>query len=312
MRRGYSYGRPAVETSYEKQVLALSRACAEFGLAAEEVLAMPPARYNSCHGNSYAVWNKAQLSEARAQKRQQEERRQEEAHGGAAGLAAHRAKLAAAEAHHAAASKVRTLRESIAELQPGRTLPACLPSFCASKAAAKRAYFLTDKDLKSVNYQDGEMLLKAAQKKHGALGFNQKRQAAADDEVAPRRLSLEAELCALESKYPDLKISARKAAEVDAARLEAEAREAEVKAAAAAATAKVLRTKANAARGKAQRLASEEGGGGSGASSSSAPVAATASGKRKAPELGAASDGESPAVPSKLAPIFMMQKQTAA
>ena len=49
---GYGYGHgPAVVTSYEKQVLALSRACSEFGLTVSEVEAIPPARFNSCHGN---------------------------------------------------------------------------------------------------------------------------------------------------------------------------------------------------------------------------------------------------------------------
>ena len=45
----------------------IARACSEYGLTQQEVEAIPPARYNSCHGNSYAVWNRAQLAEARKQ-----------------------------------------------------------------------------------------------------------------------------------------------------------------------------------------------------------------------------------------------------
>ena len=99
--RSYGYGGrfgggPAVETSWEKQVLALSRACSEFGLTVEEVEAIPPARYNTCHGNSYAVWNKQQLSDARAAKA---------AAGREVGVGAHRgAELAPpAQTHRAAA-----------------------------------------------------------------------------------------------------------------------------------------------------------------------------------------------------------------
>ena len=138
------------EISYEKQVLGLDRACSEFGLSADEVQAMPPCRYNSYYGNSVPVWNKQQLSDARAQKQAAAERALEQKHGGKDGLAAHRASVAAAANKKRAGERAEALRSTIAGLMPGRNPPRGLPDFVSTKKDAKALFFLTDADLKKL------------------------------------------------------------------------------------------------------------------------------------------------------------------
>lgn len=317
-RRGFGAygGRPAVETSWEKQVLALSRACSEFGLTVAEVEAITPARYNACHGNSYAVWNKQQLSDARTAKQAAAERALEEAHGGKEGLAAHRAAQAAVEEKKRAGKRAEICRTQIAELMPGRSAPQALPDFVSTKKDAKALFFLTDADLKKVsNTTSGAELSAAAKKKHGALAFEQKRQAEADQRAANQRAPIERSLREIEERYPEFKVSARVLAERDAAKLEAEATAAEATAAEAARQAAAKRQKADAARTKAVRLAISESGDAGAASSSAsssgapmaastpAPAASAAAGKRKADVLDDATPGEAP-VSVPLAPIF--------
>lgn len=67
-RRGFGKSRPAVTTSFEKQVMAKDRAMATYGLTYEELVRVP-CTYRSCHGNSYAVWNNGELTKARTEKR---------------------------------------------------------------------------------------------------------------------------------------------------------------------------------------------------------------------------------------------------
>ena len=262
------------------------------------------------------MWNKEQLSEARAAKRAAEETRLQEVHGGSAGLADHRASVAAAAASVAAGKRIAQLREAIRALRPGALPPAELPTYCASKAAAKTAYHLTEKELKELplntqnyapNYSCGTLLLAAARRKHGGPGFEQWRQSVADAQAKVQRAGPMEELAAnLEAQYPAFKISARKAAEDDAAKLEAKASEAEAKAKAAEAAAKSLRAKAKTAREKAVRIGAAE----AGPTSSADPASSgTAAEKRKGivVEVGvaAAASSGSPAAPVKLAPLFM-------
>ena len=261
------------------------------------------------------MWNKEQLSEARAAKRAAEETRLQEVHGGSAGLADHRASVAAAAASVAAGKRIAQLREAIRALRPGALPPAELPTYCASKAAAKTAYHLTEKELKELplntqnyapNYSCGTLLLAAARRKHGGPGFEQWRQSVADAQAKVQRAGPMEELANLEAQYPAFKIYARKAAEDDAAKLEAKASEAEAKAKAAEAAAKSLRAKAKTAREKAVRIGAAE----AGPTSSADPASSgTAAEKRKGivVEVGvaAAASSGSPAAPVKLAPLFM-------
>jgi len=305
-------GLAAVETPYEKQVLAIARACSEFGLTVEEVEAIPVHRYNSCHGNSYAVWNKQSLADARARKQaavraQEAERAQaaekqlEQQHGGAEGLAAHRAAQKAAAARQADWEKSEHLRARIAALQPGCKAPRALPDFVHSKKDAKAHYYLTDTDLKKLtDHSSGATLLAAAKKKHGALGFEQKRQAEVDAEARIEREPLQAQLAAIEARYPEFKVSEAELAGRAAAKLEAEASAAEAAAAEATAVAKSKRQKAQAARAKATRLAEQEKPAAV-ATPAAAPSTSNAAGKRKADaiEVDAAE-----VTPVPLAPIF--------
>ena len=264
------------------------------------------------------MWNKEQPSEARAAKRAAEETRLQEVHGGSAGLADHRASVAAAAASVAAGKRIAQLREAIRALRPGALPPAELPTYCASKAAAKTAYHLTEKELKELplntqnyapNYSCGTLLLAAARRKHGGPGFEQWRQSVADAQAKVRRAGPMEELANLEAQYPAFKIYARKAAEDDAAKLEAKASEAEAKAKAAEAAAKSLRAKAKTAREKAVRIGAAE----AGPTSSADPASSgTAAEKRKGTvvEVGvaAAASSGSPAAPVKLAPLSLYER----
>jgi len=179
-RRGFGKSRPAVTTSFEKQVMAKDRAMATYGLTYEELVRVP-CTYRSCHGNSYAVWNNGELTKARTEKRarvqaeaQAKEQAKEQAlideHGveglkriraeEAAAREAELAKAAAAreaelkEKHRAMAENANRgmLREAlldVAERCGGRA-----PDGAASledplpKAQAKAPFALTDNDVK--------------------------------------------------------------------------------------------------------------------------------------------------------------------
>eukprot|EP00962_Isochrysis_galbana_P052118 scaffold23495_cov112-Isochrysis_galbana.AAC.8 len=312
--------------SYEKQVLALARSCSEFGLTSEEVQAISPARYNCCHGNSYPVWNKAQLEAARsdkqrrvqaelAEKEAREKRALEDKYGGAEGLAAHLEDEAKKEKKREKKARAEFLRTRIANLQPGCLAPEALPLIVTSLVMAKKVFFLTDKDLKSLtDPKDSSRLLKAAEKKHGIKGFLAKRQAAADDLAADRRYLLEDELEAIEAKYPSLKVSKATLAARAATQKEHEAQIAEKVAADAADKARAIRAAAVTARDKATQLANAEQASSSKASQSSAkeptvskrttPVSEAAVGaKRKAPDSVVDLSAEGSSSVQKLAPM---------
>lgn len=189
---GGRYSKPAPPaTSYEKQVLALGRACAEFGLTVAEVEAMQPARYNSCHGNSYPVWNKEQLSGARAAANRRKEEALEAQHGGKEALAAHRLREQEAQRKANDSRTADSLRDQLGALQPGCKAPEALPTGVLNKTTAKKLFFLTDNDLNKLQVLDAGALTCAATSKHGPAGFSSRRQAVADKLAAAQRAPLE-------------------------------------------------------------------------------------------------------------------------
>jgi hypothetical protein len=235
--RGGSKQTTKIITPVEKQVLGIDRAMAEYSLTLEEVQAIPIHRYNSYMGNSYAVWCREDLINARTQKRlvlaaerkvvqEAEEIRLEAQYGSKEALAEHRRieREAADKAYEEAAAKrdkecakteLESLRAKISVLQPGAVTPAPLPTAGVNKKLSKEMFFLTDKDLAPLNtvasgssklYSAGDVL-QAAIQKHGQVGLDRKRQNVEDAASAVTRSPLEQRFQELEERYPDLKVS---------------------------------------------------------------------------------------------------------
>lgn len=217
---------PCIITPYEKEVLAIKRATEEYGLTESEVRDIQIAHYKICHGHSYPVWNRGSLSEARSQKaariarvkeeeKEKLERQLEEIHGGKEGLASFRAIERSKAEKEAARIQMDQLRDNISRLMPGCTYPLPLESVY-NKTMAKKVFKLNDKDFlehfgesqkggrQSFNLQD---LLEIAHIKHGKAKFEAKRQAEKDKECEEMRYPLEQQLLALETKYPEFKVS---------------------------------------------------------------------------------------------------------
>jgi len=202
-RRGFGKSRPAVTTSFEKQVMAKDRAMATYGLTYEELVRVP-CTYRSCHGNSYAVWNNGELTKARTEKRarvqaeaQAKEQAKEQAlidEHGVEGLKRIRAEEAAAreaELAKAAAAREAELKEkhrAMAENANRGMLREALLDGAASledplpKAQAKAPFALTDNDVKYLADRGAKGrskssyaladLADAAVRKHGKKGAN--------------------------------------------------------------------------------------------------------------------------------------------
>jgi len=250
-RRGFGKSRPAVTTSFEKQVMAKDRAMATYGLTYDELVRVP-CTYRSCHGNSYAVWNNGELTKARTEKRarvqaeaQAKEQAKEQAlideHGveglkriraeEAAAREAELAKAAAAreaelkEKHRAMAeaanrAKLREALLDVAERCGGRA-----PDGAASledplpKAQAKAPFALTDNDVKHLADQ-------------GAKGRSKSSYALADLAAAAVRKhgqgasNLARYLCleALKTQHPELAADERAKIVAELRKTEAELR----------------------------------------------------------------------------------------